>query len=527
MASEALSIPSDIPWQRLGFSLDMIDIRGGTMPRKWRSSMAIYAYPVPVGETEDDHPDHRIVYVKLSLTITGWTRSEVIPRADELAGGLNGFLRSAWGEITNAPGVAAYLPCLSAIAQIGFYPRTADGTPLDAYPFIDDFEPKKRELYEAVTGTKELLSGSAGNTNIRKGHTSTHSGEIGARARVGLPGVGATEISAKYGYGRESVDITTTDESTERRETAGRTTQLSQMYQLFNGYHTGTNRAVFVMFPRPHTKTKADDEETEANLIGGERRLEGVQDIFLVVRMPRDADGMCVEAWLDTSHAEVSALARIRIDGPGDDDGSGPDGAGGGEDGDRDPGTGGSGGSSRPPRSMVITRRIVGGCATFDGDRMRVDPLPPGTTPPATPSVVGEAVVDPGPVVDRFRAGTAAPISARARVSAADHLNLIQHQVRKVALASASASRYEPRPYVETRAFRALAAQALRGTRVVLDDLIDLGYASKDEAHALSKLRVRDSGHLFEAGELSRSPIWSAVRERLLDAAVKLFAQGK
>ena len=92
---------------------------------------------------------------------------------------------------------------------------------------------------------------------------------------------------------------------------------------------------------------------------------------------------------------------------------------------------------------------------------------------------------------------------------------------------SASASRYEPRPYVETRAFRALAAQALRGTRVVLDDLIDLGYASKDEAHALRKLRVRDSGHLFEAGELSRSPIWSAVRERLLDAAVKLFAPGK
>ena len=64
-----------------------------------------------------------------------------------------------------------------------------------------------------------------------------------------------------------------------------------------------------------------------------------------MVRMPRDAEGMCVEAWLDTSHSEVSALARIRIDGPGDEDGSGPDGGDGGDGGDKG---GGGGGWTRP-----------------------------------------------------------------------------------------------------------------------------------------------------------------------------------
>jgi hypothetical protein len=532
MASEALSIPPDISWQRLAWSPDMVAIRGASMPFKWHSSMAVYAYPVPLSETEDEYPDHRIVYFKLSLTITGWTRDEAIPQSSELPTGLDEFQRSAFDEIRNVPALAAYLPCLSAIAQFAVYPRTADGTPLDQYPYIVDFEPKKRELYEAVSDTKELLSGSSGNLNTKTGHTTTRSTEAHVSATVKgfiVPGIGG---SATAGAGKkwtnEEVDLTTTDASTERRETVGRTTQLSQMYQLFNGYHTGTNRAVFVMFPRPHTKTKADDEETEANLIGGERRLEGIQDIFLVVQVPKEAEGLCVESWLDTSHTEVAALLRPRLEGAGDDEGvGGPDGAAGTEEDGGSGTSGGSGGSSLPPKSMVITRRIVGGCAAFDGDRLRPDPIPPGTPPRTPPVVVGETLLPPGLVVDGFRAGAAVPNSTPTRVSAADHLNLVQHQVRRVALASTGTSRYAPRQYVETNAFRSLAAQALRATRVGLDQLVKLHYASKDEADALWKLRVRDSGDLFAATTKAQPPVLSAVRERLLDAALKLFAPRK
>ena len=109
MASEALSIPSDIAWQRLAWSRDMLDLPGGHMPLKWKSSVAIYAYPVPLSDTEEDYPDHRIIYLKLSLTITGWTRSEVIPEAASLPDGLDEWQRNAWDFVTNVPGVSAYM----------------------------------------------------------------------------------------------------------------------------------------------------------------------------------------------------------------------------------------------------------------------------------------------------------------------------------------------------------------------------------------------------------------------------------
>lgn len=54
MASEALSIPSDIAWQRLAWSREMLDRPGGHLPPRWRSSMAIYAYPLPLSDTEED-----------------------------------------------------------------------------------------------------------------------------------------------------------------------------------------------------------------------------------------------------------------------------------------------------------------------------------------------------------------------------------------------------------------------------------------------------------------------------------------
>src|SRR5262249_38368903 len=53
------------------------------------------------------------------------------------------------------------------------------GSPVELqdYPYIMDFEPKKRELYEAVTQTGESVSQSASNLNVRKGATDTSSQE--------------------------------------------------------------------------------------------------------------------------------------------------------------------------------------------------------------------------------------------------------------------------------------------------------------------------------------------------------------
>src|SRR5690606_40785851 len=67
--------------------------------------------------------------------------------------------------------------------------------------------------------------------------------------------------------GYQSTDIRTSDESTERRELYSHTTQLSQMYNLFQAFHVGTNRALFLMEPRPHVR------QSEATFIQGPRAV--------------------------------------------------------------------------------------------------------------------------------------------------------------------------------------------------------------------------------------------------------------
>ena len=100
--------------------------------------------------------------------------------------------------------------------------------------------------------------------------------------------------------GTQSVNTTSTDASRDARENVSHTTSINQMYQLFNAYHLGTNRAVFVVTPRAHTISPTTfspivpnppnytqgDSPAEFNLINGARQLEGIQDVFLVVYVP-------------------------------------------------------------------------------------------------------------------------------------------------------------------------------------------------------------------------------------------------
>jgi hypothetical protein len=123
MASEALSIPIDISWQRLAWSRDMLDRGDFARPPKWRSSLTVYAYPVPLSETEEDYPEHRIVYVKLSATITGWTAREEIPVRGDLPSTLDEFQGDAWDRIDVLDWIDEYQGCLTAIAQISIFPR--------------------------------------------------------------------------------------------------------------------------------------------------------------------------------------------------------------------------------------------------------------------------------------------------------------------------------------------------------------------------------------------------------------------
>jgi hypothetical protein len=519
MAIDALGLPFDITWQRLAWSRDMLDRSyGGSLPPKWRSSLSVYIYPVPLADTVEEYPDHRIFYLKMTASVTGWSWREEIE--GHLLAAPNGdvWQQQGWQAIAAAASSQTYWPCVGAILQVGIYPRPEAGVADDDYPFIVDFEPKKRELYEAVSETGEVLAGSSSNVNTRKGNTTTHSLE----ASVGYkpPLTGGPEASVKYGYERTSVDMETTDRSTERRETMGRSTQLAQMYQLFNGYHTGTNRAVFAMFPRPHTVSPG--QQLEYSLIRGDRQLEGLQDVFLIVQVPRAIPGICVRGYIDTAHKGPSQYGN--------------------------------------PSPVIVTRRNVGGCGTWDGDRLRSAPVP--SDPPPRILVVGEYHVslpprtphagEPGhgggagppprppkvlpfPMPDWPPQGDPnwpprddpQPIARTrrdSRVELADTLNATQSQIQEALLSNAASGAYTPVDFLSTETFRALAGEELSRSPLGLAQLEQLGHLTATERLALASKGITTVGQLFAASDSAshdKSTGADAVRAKLLRALTR------
>jgi hypothetical protein len=173
------------------------------------------------------------------------------------------------------------------------------------YPHIVDFEPKKRDLYQGVTETGEVLTASNSSVSTGKSFTQTRSSEtgvdVGAQRGVNVMGIGGTNSAGlSHSWGQTDADTSTVqgDISRERRELNSTTTNLTQMYNLLTGYHAGTNRAVFLMLPRPHILQPTD----RRTFIQGLRIIEGIQEFFIVVTRPKDMEGLSIEAVLDTGH---------------------------------------------------------------------------------------------------------------------------------------------------------------------------------------------------------------------------------
>ena len=295
----ALSVPTDIPWRRVCASGDMHDADPCDLavPPRWRSSIALFRYD-PEDSFQPYHDLH-VTYLKLTVTLT--------PFAPELD------IQLGRREVD---ALAPAFPCYGALLHVTVAPPEDQraGLSHQAYPYFLDVEPKKRELYELVTDTGEVLSGSTSALSVGKSQGALQTTELynlnhgwnfgmfaqgsgpagggGAGLNVGVAGTHGSVSSSGY----QSTDIRTADQSTERRELHSHTTQLSQMYNLFQAFHVGTNRALFLMEPRPHVR------QSEATFIQGPRALEGIQEVFLVVVRPKAITELCVGALLETAH---------------------------------------------------------------------------------------------------------------------------------------------------------------------------------------------------------------------------------
>ncbi|MFA5299319.1 MAG: hypothetical protein WC389_14105 [Lutibacter sp.] len=299
--------PQDIPWQPLCVSQDMMDpvFCNHKFPIAWRSSLAIAAYETDPTTLPVPFCAGKLTYVKITATITGYQ-----PTDQELTDG--------YVEFGNTPVEAilddifdTYFGCYGALLNVAVFPNSTLNWKLPAYPKIFEFEPKNRDLIQTSTEAGEVLTASKNDVSTGHSFTSTNSSTTGISGNATFgnvvnPAEGATAnqfggelgFTQEWGQTQEDSSTVSSDASTERSETQSTTTNIEQMYNLLSGYHTGTNRAVLFMLPRPHL-LQPTNRRTFAQ---GLRIIEGIQEFFFIVVRDPAMEGICIEARLDTGH---------------------------------------------------------------------------------------------------------------------------------------------------------------------------------------------------------------------------------
>jgi hypothetical protein len=117
VSSFKLNLPTDIPWERVCVSKDMMDERAcdDVRPKKWSSSLAIYKYQP--AEEYQLYPGRSITYLKVAATITGHH-----PREEELEQEID-FDRLSIAQVDLIEEILdEYVPCSGALLQLTVAP---------------------------------------------------------------------------------------------------------------------------------------------------------------------------------------------------------------------------------------------------------------------------------------------------------------------------------------------------------------------------------------------------------------------
>jgi hypothetical protein len=318
-----LNASPDIPWMLIDSSPDMMDTTfcNKKYPPAFRSSVAIYAYQPPLELLPPEIScSQKLVYLKISCSITGYQltgeeRDQIVKLLDRVPEIDPAAIDQIIGE---------YLACYGVLLNIAVFPFSDDRQQdLDRYPRVIDFEPKLRELLQATTEAGEVLSSSASKVNTDSSFTSTNatkeSWKVSSAIKVPVPITedisadvsGSGELGGEQTLTEAVANALKLEDAASQSQKATRTTSLSQLYNLLTGYHAGSNRATFLMLPRPHILQPT----ARRTFVHGVREIEGVQDFLLLVSLPKDDTRMKVDVHLQTGHfAENIELRRPESD---------------------------------------------------------------------------------------------------------------------------------------------------------------------------------------------------------------------
>jgi hypothetical protein len=156
-----------------------------------------------------------------------------------------------------------------------------------------------RSLHQLSVGKSATQTKSLEALDIDMGNSSQFGSQGSYLGTGGGQNIGATRQgqwgTREVGNNQSGLTITA-DNANEKRETQSFTTQISQLYHLLDAYHVGTNRALFLLESRPHVL------EPTSGFVRGPRPLDGIQEFFLIVALPKNEHKFCVSVRLDTAH---------------------------------------------------------------------------------------------------------------------------------------------------------------------------------------------------------------------------------
>jgi hypothetical protein len=213
--------------------------------------------------------------------------------------------------------------------------------------------------------------------------------------------------------------------------------------------------------------------------------------MFLVVNLPKQLAGFCVQATLDTGHTVQSDSSKALVI-MKDNDITIPDE---GEPPVPEPP------DPTPPASqqLVVTRRIVQNCGKFDlNGNFELTGAGP-ERPDFGDHIVWEDLV---PVVftEAYQGRLTRLFDTNSindRISLANQMNLMQSRIVKSMISGISSGKYEPRPFFRTKAFMRLAGISPISQKISLIDLHRLDYLDRETTQMLKKNNISTVSELF------------------------------
>lgn len=294
MAEEpGLPLPLDIPWQ-------LLSRRGPDSPQD-PTSLATFVYLPRLEELDAAYPDDRLIYFKFTASVFPF-------RLDVPS-------ESPFGVFDEA-----FAPVWRLVFDVQIRPR---GTPVPRglKPYFLSASPTRRAMVETgVVGdhltegeSDEVAIGRSGAHLIEGFHSTTKTRSFGMGGVFGLGGLAGGFLPIGGGLGgsfskgtsstsggrevTESVDTTTREASTERRELLSHMTNVNNVLTLLTGSLVGTHSLHFSLWPQPLRPLSLDPNDESlwyAELL--KRRssgIEGMQDFIAVAVVPR-GQGFCM-----------------------------------------------------------------------------------------------------------------------------------------------------------------------------------------------------------------------------------------